>query len=328
MTKKITVVIPVYNGASYLGRCIDSLLSQEGFEGTDLEIILIDDGSSDESASIIDQYATQEPGIVRAVHQANIGVARTRNKGIELAQSEYMMFVDQDDWIDRDYCRTFYATMQEHSADVVSGGYRRPDPAGRVRQVVVPSAVTYGRYIVMASWAKLHRTEFLRGNLVEFFPNNIGEDSVFTIKEIASNAKWHTIDYVGYNWFLNEVSVSNVSQRRLSDQSNDSLLRLLGKLHSEGTSLSTSFDFQYFLLRTVCFYLLFGGRRSSRSEFLRSYRLFFSWFDGNSKRAYGVRYLIGPKGERLGVRLAIAFMYSIHRTRLARVLALMYCRGH
>src|SRR5664280_2880766 len=85
MTKRITVVIPVYNGASYLGRCIDSLLSQEGFEGTDLEIILIDDGSSDESASIIDQYATQEPGIVRAVHQANIGVARTRNKGIAVS---------------------------------------------------------------------------------------------------------------------------------------------------------------------------------------------------------------------------------------------------
>ena len=95
-TPSISVIVPIYNSDKYLQRCIDSILSQD-FE--DFELLLIDDGSTDNSGDICDKYAEKDMR-VRVFHKKNGGVSSARNLGIENAKGEWVVFIDSDDWVD------------------------------------------------------------------------------------------------------------------------------------------------------------------------------------------------------------------------------------
>ena len=100
--KYITFTVPCYNSQDYMERCIDSLLPG----GEDVEIIIVNDGSTDATAQIADDYAARYPGIVRAVHKKNGGHGSGVNKGLELATGAYFKVVDSDDWLDDGICQT------------------------------------------------------------------------------------------------------------------------------------------------------------------------------------------------------------------------------
>ncbi|MGB4957407.1 MAG: glycosyltransferase family 2 protein [Candidatus Saccharimonas sp.] len=328
MTKKITVIIPVYNGEKYIERCVLSVLHQSNFDKNDIEIILINDGSSDDSLSILREMQKDNPDIVRVIDQKNAGVAKTRNRGIQLATGIYTIFIDQDDWIDKDYCETLYLSIAQDDLDVVCGGYRRPDISGNIRQVDLPSDTEYGKYIIMAAWAKIHKTSFLRKYTIEFFSNKFGEDSVFTIKEIGRTDKWKRINYVGYNWYFNESSVSNVAQQGFSRANIDSLKTLLRKLVEVGGKSRYNHDFWYFMLRTVVGYLLFSGKNISKEEFLHASQELFSELETLGPGLCKNRHLpFGPKGETIKARVAIGFIVLSYRAKLLSVVATLYCRG-
>ena len=95
---QISVIVPVYNVQRYLRRCVDSILSQTF---SNLEVILVDDGSPDRCGAICDEYAAADPR-VKVIHKPNGGLSSARNAGIEAAAGEYLAFVDSDDWLDAD----------------------------------------------------------------------------------------------------------------------------------------------------------------------------------------------------------------------------------
>lgn len=95
---KISIIVPVYNVEKYLRKCIDSILNQT-FK--DFELILIDDGSTDESGKICDEYNLKDNRI-KVIHKENGGLSSARNAGLDIAQGEYIGFVDSDDWIESD----------------------------------------------------------------------------------------------------------------------------------------------------------------------------------------------------------------------------------
>ncbi|MCD8330764.1 MAG: glycosyltransferase, partial [Lachnospiraceae bacterium] len=109
MAPLVSIIVPVYNIKKYLRRCADSLLGQD-YEN--LEILFIDDGSTDGSESILDEYQRQDPR-VRVIHQANAGVSASRNRGLDLARSEYIQFADSDDWLPADAMRQLVNAAQE-----------------------------------------------------------------------------------------------------------------------------------------------------------------------------------------------------------------------
>ena len=112
----ISIIVPVYNVEEYLPQCVDSLLQQTY---PNVEIILIDDGSSDQSSRICDAYAEKDQR-VKVIHQKNQGVSAARNNGIAAATGEWMTFVDADDWLDTDACqRLINETQQQDGCDVV-----------------------------------------------------------------------------------------------------------------------------------------------------------------------------------------------------------------
>lgn len=113
---KISVIVPIYNTEKYLHRCIDSILVQSF---TDFELLLIDDGSKDDSGTICDRYIKQDSW-VKVIHKTNTGVSDTRNVGLDKAVGEYALFVDRDDWIAPDMLEVLYSAAILESADIVS----------------------------------------------------------------------------------------------------------------------------------------------------------------------------------------------------------------
>ena len=119
MTEKITVIVPVYNVENYLEKCLDSLINQTY---KNLEIIVINDGSTDNSGEICQEYAQKDNRIVY-IEKENGGQAEARNMGLDRMTGSYVTFVDSDDWVELDYVETLYKKITEYQADIAVGNY-------------------------------------------------------------------------------------------------------------------------------------------------------------------------------------------------------------
>ncbi len=117
---KISVIVPVYKVEAYLHRCVDSILAQSY---SDFELILVDDGSTDQSGALCDAYAEQDER-VRVIHQQNQGQAAARNHALDIATGEYIAFVDSDDYIHPRTYEILMRNMMEHQATISVGGYK------------------------------------------------------------------------------------------------------------------------------------------------------------------------------------------------------------
>ncbi len=116
MTPKISVIVPVYKVEKYLHRCIDSILSQSF---TDFELILVDDGSPDNSGKICDEYA-QKDSRIRVFHKPNGGVSSARNLGLDNAIGKWIAFIDSDDYVDKDYLYELYSLVEKYNGDFIA----------------------------------------------------------------------------------------------------------------------------------------------------------------------------------------------------------------
>ena len=119
--EKISIVVPIYNVEKYVKKCIESLIKQTY---KNIEIILVDDGSTDSSAEIIDEYANKDSRII-AIHQKNKGVSSARNTGLKAARGEYIGFVDPDDYVDCQMYEVMVNKLQASLADLVVCGYSK-----------------------------------------------------------------------------------------------------------------------------------------------------------------------------------------------------------
>lgn len=144
--KKISIIVPAYNIEDYLSRCLDSLLGQTYHN---LEIIVVDDGSSDKTGTILDQYAEADQRIV-AIHTKNQGVSAARNTGLDQAIGEFIGFVDGDDFVEQDMFEILIKMAIEQNVDIAHCGY----------QMVFPSRVDY--YYNTAMQRKMSREEGLQ----------------------------------------------------------------------------------------------------------------------------------------------------------------------
>jgi glycosyltransferase EpsH len=118
---KISIVLPIYNVQEYLKQSLDSLVQQTY---SDIEIICVNDGSTDDSLSILKSYAKKDDRIT-IIDQLNMGVAEARNNAIKISQGEYLMFTDGDDWLEVDACEILIDIMEKHNPDVVMYAYYR-----------------------------------------------------------------------------------------------------------------------------------------------------------------------------------------------------------
>ena len=187
----VTVIVPVYNVRRHLKKCLDSLLCQTM---TNIEILLIDDGSVDGSGEICDRYAKTDARI-RVIHQSHRGLSSVRNLGMDLAKGEYIMFADSDDTVHPDFCRIPYEEALKQQADVVIFHYLKNGRKITAREgaaltigvqekekVIRAGRLYMGNYV----WNKMYHKEVLQG--IRFPEGKLFED-IATTYQILMQAK-------------------------------------------------------------------------------------------------------------------------------------------
>lgn len=196
----ISVIVPIYNVAPWLRTCLDSLRKQTLKQ---IEVICIDDGSTDESGKIAEEYKSDIWPIFRIIHTENRGLSAARNKGLDEASAEYIMFVDSDDWVDQDFCRIPYMAAIKNNADIVvfdrylthENGKRirerkRNRPIGLINQ---ETAIDTGWPAV---WNKLYRRSLF--NTLHFPEGKLYEELLTVHKLVYSAERIVGIDEVLY----------------------------------------------------------------------------------------------------------------------------------
>ena len=117
----VSIIVPVYNIEKYIRECLDSVVNQTY---TDLEIIIVDDGSTDNSGAICDEYASKDKRI-KVIHQTNAGAANAKNTALDHVTGEYVAFLDSDDFVSEDWISTMYQSMKQYNADIVECGFNK-----------------------------------------------------------------------------------------------------------------------------------------------------------------------------------------------------------
>lgn len=211
---QISVIVPVYNVEKYLTQCIESILSQTYQE---FELLLIDDGSEDNSGSICDHYSNIDSR-VHVFHKENGGVSSARNMGIEHAKGEWVCFVDSDDWIDKD---TFeYITGLWKGADFLQFGYRRTGGTASEYSYVPSKVLRYSTsvYCTKRIYHSAICGYLLKLNIIKkykiSFPNHIkyGEDQAFILKTLICSSEIVILDRHFYNYRDREGSAMHASE--------------------------------------------------------------------------------------------------------------------
>lgn len=299
---KISIIIPIYNGEKFISKCIDSILKQTYKH---FEIICINDGSKDASLKILKEYEKKDKRI-RVFDQSNSGIAKTRNRGIEKATGEYIMFIDNDDYIDETYVETYVNNIENGKYDMVIGGYKRINNQNKVliNQTLNPKS-KWSKYIVTAPWAKIYRKSFILDNKITFL-NYIGEDIYFNLK-CYNNAKIKIIKNTGYTWFYNDESFSNKNKSKETKEDLD-IIKLFEYL-KEVVKIENPY-IKYFFKRYVVWYLIYMSESSNKSEIEKEYDLLTTWLKNNNITK--TIHPFSPKlnGEKIKNRLAV-FLYNI-----------------
>lgn len=240
---RLSIIVPVYNVEKYLRHCIDSILEQSY---NNFELILVDDGSSDLSGGICDTYQSNDKR-VKVIHQHNSGVSVARNKGIDNAKGEIILFIDSDDYVEKDLLWNiiqnmteevdilFYGLIRWRARNRIVSSVRYKDETFSINEIGVNLEKLQMGYVV----GKAYRRKIIENKKIRFDENmRLGEDSLF-FKEclLAVNNSIRTISYIGYNYM-------NCSQGSLSSSYVENIEYSYKKIYEATTKLERFHPFK------------------------------------------------------------------------------------
>lgn len=213
---KVSVIIPIYNTEKYLRKCLDSVCNQTL---SDIEIICVNDCSTDNSLEILEEYASKDNRIKLIDFKENKGAAVARNAGIDEAKGEYIGFVDSDDYIDSDFYEKLYNEAKLSDADVVRGNILVTDNNQKrydfedLFDEIQKTKVRFNGLFTCA----IYKSDFVKSNNILFLENySYGEDRLFPFKAVILSNKFSTVRNTYYNYFRHSQSAS--ASETLSDK--------------------------------------------------------------------------------------------------------------
>ena len=196
MNQLISVIVPVYNVKEFVKKCLDSLVRQSY---KNLEIIVVDDGSTDGSGRICDEFAALDKRM-RVFHKKNGGLSDARNFGIKKAKGEIIAFVDSDDLVSEDFVSAMYEGMTKSNADIVICGYNLVKPKKEVMSGKGAAAklLTQQENIDIVAWNKLYKKSLFMDNNIWFPKGQKHEDTLTTYKVLSKARKVAYLDEALY----------------------------------------------------------------------------------------------------------------------------------
>lgn len=254
-SEKISVIIPVYNVEPYLGKCLDSLCNQTY---RNIEIIAVDDGSTDNSGQICDIYSKRDSR-VHVIHQENGGLSSARNRGLETATGAYIGFVDSDDWVGTEMYETLLSVLQDQEADIAACGLqffpsdsRGVLPDGRIMlynsEEALGDILTNGN-LRFEVWNKLYRKKCI--GTIRFKKNQIHEDIFFTTQVLFRSSRTAFVNKPFYHYLQKRDGNTNSAfkENRLSVfEEFDALIRELKSREMENNAQRAEILRMIFLL--------------------------------------------------------------------------------
>ncbi|WP_296866674.1 glycosyltransferase family 2 protein [uncultured Methanobrevibacter sp.] len=226
----ISLIIPIYNAEKDLDNTINSIINQSiGFEN--IELILVDDNSKDNSRKIIEKYAKKFSNIIPVYSKTNHGFpGYGRNVGLEKSTTEFIMFMDNDDELDEDICKKLYETITTENADVVCCDKVNVDFLGEIkRNITYTNGIEKDDKIIIIGeniplfksisvWNKIYRKKIILQNNLKFIENSAADDFVFTMQYFFKSDKLiYLKNYFGYYWNIKSDSLSHIVTKELMD---------------------------------------------------------------------------------------------------------------
>lgn len=294
---RISIIIPVYNVEKYLRRCMDSILNQDY---KNIEIILINDGSTDKSEYICKEYSERNKNI-KFISQNNKGIAETRNIGLKHATGEYVTFLDSDDWVESNIYSILIRTAEEYNSDIVVCGYNKYYEGGRIQSLTPYKEITHfnGKEalaenlkgnITTVLWDKLYRRSLFDGVKI---PNiKCFEDQMPNLITLLKSSKVTCIPNKLVYYFYREDSITNTktveSKLTLFEQ-----LEIMKKFLESNNLYNEYKDyFQYKAINLINFFIISKITTLPLGESMMLYRQNVrSEFKKYSKLYYENRYL-------------------------------------
>ena len=207
--KKFSIIIPVYNVEKYIKKCIDSIMNQS-FK--DFEVIVVNDGTPDNSIELIKDYP------IKIINQKNQGISVARNNGVKHAQGEYLIFIDSDDWIEKDLLKELNKSTK-NSPDVIRFQIQETyEDKESLKFIEEPFSNKSGEeafsliskyHFVENAWCYAIKSEYYQKEKFSFKKGTIHEDFGLMPLVIAKAKKVNSISYIGYNYFQRQGSIMN-----------------------------------------------------------------------------------------------------------------------
>lgn len=242
---KLSVIIPAHNSEKYITKCLFSIVDQTL---KDIEIIIVDDGSTDKTSEILSVFSKNDARI-RVINQEHKLQGAARNKGINVAKGEYIGFVDSDDWVDENYFEKLYETAEKYDADIaLATNIRIGNGKTKKRlNIVKEEFVTdlQGKVDVCKLWKdscptnKIYKTELIKNNNILFPEGVYCEDKLFTIKAVYYSNGIVTVPETFYYYYrnLSSTSHSKVLQKGRKNDKNNARLAVVQFLRTKNAQL-------------------------------------------------------------------------------------------
>ena len=179
----VSIIMPCYNSQKYIGKTMNSILGQSF---SDYELIMVDDGSTDETPALLDGYEKKYPEFVRVFHEENSGQSVARNLAMDNAKGEYILFWDSDDYADVDYIERLVMAARQNNSEVVISGSHYIDENGVVIENLNYPVDRFPGYALrrLSPHGKLYRLDYLNRHSIRFAPGKLYEDNPFNFKAL------------------------------------------------------------------------------------------------------------------------------------------------
>lgn len=271
MNKKVSIIIPVYNAEKLITRCLDSLINQTY---KNIEVVCINDGSTDKTYAILKEYAKKYDSIY-CYTQKNKGCGETRNRAFSLVTGEYITFVDADDYVEEDYIEKLISNAKNY--DIVVCGYKKYDTNLNFLFKKTPKGVEEDYFTFLSTVCKLYKKTFLDKFNLKFSSRKVGSDTLFTLNCFSLTNKIKMIDYNGY-WIIENAHSITRSLREKAD------LFEIARVVNENIDLTKFGDLSlFFYLKTVVMNLLLKAKVMNYKDYYNLYLDSFNWLDSTFK---------------------------------------------
>lgn len=304
MKPVVSIIVPVYNVEKYLKRCLDSLVNQTL---KNIEILIVNDGSPDNSQKIIDKYVEKYPNLIKSFIKKNGGQGSARNFAIKKAKGQYIMYVDSDDFIDKMMAETLYNEAIKNDNDIVVCGNKIFNEDYQC--IEKESAYSFNDknnimcnflFGKMAVWNKLFKKELILNNQIDFRSKVWYEDVDFNVKCLFASNKISFVDEPFYNYLLREGSTMNNSNIKRNLELLDSFNEIINFCNEKKI-----FNKYYDELEFLCVYHMYicgitriintSNKMKDKIKIIKKYIMYLENNFKNFKKNRYIRYLSKSK---------------------------------